>query len=93
MTAPLAPTTDPDIEYIGSDAYRIDAPGVSLDIEQVELKLSGMEPLTKKVPQDAKSVGFDVDLPAGPVDVEAWFILEDGRRLGAYFVYGEQIEF
>ncbi len=49
-----------------------------------------MKTLSKKVAPDAKSVKFDVDLPAGPVDIEAWFIQRDGQRLGAYFVYVEQ---
>ncbi len=91
MTAALAPTKDPDIEYIGNSTYKIDVPGVALDIEQVELKLSGMKTLTRKVAPGAKSVQFDVDLPAGPVDIEAWFIKSNKKRLGAYYVYVEQI--
>jgi len=35
---------------------------------------------------------FDVDLPIGPVDVEAWLIDPDGKRMGAYFVYAEQFQ-
>jgi len=31
-----------------------------------------------------------VHLPIGPVDVEAWFLGPDGKRMGAYFMYVEQ---
>ena len=80
----------PDIS--GHANHRHDVPGVALDIKQVELKLSGLKPLTKKVASDAKSVQFDVELPVGPVDVEAWFTLGDGERLGAYFVYVNKVD-
>lgn len=91
MTAAIPASSDPDIEYVGEDSYRIDVPGVALDIAQVELKLSGMKPLTQKVAPAAMSVQFDIDLPAGPLDIEAWFIKTDGKRMGAYFVYIEQL--
>ena len=66
-------------------------PGIALDIERVELKLSGLETLTRKVAPNAKSVTFEIDLPAGPVDLEAWFVLGSGKQQGAYFVYVEQV--
>lgn len=91
MTAELAPTKDPDIEYIGADTWRIDVPGKALDIKVVELKLSGHETVTTKVPEDAQSVVFDVDLAEGPVDVEANYIMGDGKRMGAYYVYAWKI--
>jgi hypothetical protein len=92
MTAAIPPSTDPEIEYIGHANYRHDVPGVALDIKQVELKLSEMKTLTKKVAPNAKSVQFDVELPIGPVDIEAWLTLGGGKRLGAYFVYVEHLE-
>ena len=91
MTAAIPPSNDPDIEYIGWDSYRLDVPGVALDIAEVELKLSGMKALSKNVAPGAKSVKFDVEVPAGPIDIEAWFVKGDGERLGAYFVYVEQL--
>jgi len=91
MTAELAPTKDPDIEYIGADTWRIDVPGKALDIKVVELKLSGHETVTKKVPEDAQSVVFDAILTEGPVDLEANYIMGDGKRMGAYYVYAWKI--
>ena len=87
----LPATTDPEIEYIGHKAYRIDVPGVALDIARVELMLN-QEKLTKEVTHGAQGVSFDVDLPVGPVDVEAWFMGTGGKRMGAYFVYAEQLD-
>ena len=62
-----------------------------MQFNATELKLTGKKPLTKNVTPDAQSVQFDIDLPAGPVDIEAWFTLSDGNRLGAYFVYVEEL--
>ena len=90
MSDPIPPTTDPDIEYIGHKTYRIDVPGVALDVAKVELTLSGRA-TEKPVKKDAASVTFDVDLPKGNVDVEAWLISSDGKRQGAYFVYARQM--
>ncbi len=87
----LPATTDPEIEYIGHKAYRIDVQGVALDIAQVELTLN-QKKLTRKVMRGAQGVSFNVDLPAGPVDIEAWFIGTDGKRMGAYFVYAKQTQ-
>lgn len=91
MTAGLPPASDPDIEQIGRSNWKTDIPGMPLDIEQVELKLSGMDVLAKTVPPGAKSVEFEVDLPAGEVDLEAWFILGNTKRMGAYYVYVDRI--
>jgi arylsulfatase B len=91
MTDGIGPTTDPEIEYIGHRRYRIDVPGKALDITKVELKLSNHDDVTKKIDLDARSVQFELELPAGPVDIEAWLIGPDGKRQGAYFVYVEQL--
>lgn len=85
----LPPTTDPDIEYIGHQTYRIDVPGVAVDVTRVELKLN-QTTLSKNVAPGVQGVFFNVDLPTGPVDVEAWFIGPEGKRMGAYFVYVDQ---
>lgn len=86
----LPPTTDPDIEYIGHQSYRIDVPGVAVDVAQVELRLN-QTALTLELTPGARGVCFDVDLPIGPVDVEAWLIGPDNKRMGAYFVYVDQL--
>jgi len=92
MTAGLPPTKDPEIEYIGHRTWRIDVPGVALDLARAQLKLSGLQPLTQDVSKGAQGVVFDVDLTAGPVDLEAWFIQSNGKRLGAYYVYAERLK-
>jgi len=91
MTEGIGPTTDPEIEYIGHRSYRIDVPGKALDIAGVELKLSNHDDVAKKIDPDAQSVQFELELPVGPVDIEAWLIGPDGKRQGAYFVYVEQL--
>lgn len=85
MRAGLPPARDPDVEYVGGNS--IDVPGVAMDIEALELKLSGHETMTKEVPEDAQGVMFDVELAEGPVDLEAKYIMGDGKRTGAYYVY------
>ena len=62
-----------------------------MDIAKVELKLGNEKQLSKDVGHDAHCVTFDVELPAGDVDVEAWLIGPDGKRTGAYFVYVQRI--
>jgi len=66
-------------------------PGKAIDIASVELKLSNHADVAKKVDPSAQSVQFELELPAGPVDIEAWLIGPDGKRQGAYFVYVEQL--
>ena len=92
MTAGLPPAHDPDIEYIGHDSWRIDVPGAALDIAEVQLELSNRPPITEKVPAGARGVSFDVDVEGGAVDLQAWFIDSNGRRMGAYYVYAEQLQ-
>jgi arylsulfatase A-like enzyme len=91
MTAGLPPAGDPDLEYIGRTGWKTDIPGVALEIEEVELKLSGRKTLRKRVTPVAKRIVFEVDLDDGEVDLEAWFVLKGGKRIGAYFVYADQI--
>lgn len=38
-----------------------------------------------------EGVVFKLELEAGPIDIEAWLIDSEGERMGAYFVYAEQI--
>jgi len=91
MTAGLPPAHDPDIEYIGHDSWKLSVPGVALDIAEVQLELSNRPALTKKVPAGAQGVTFDVDLEAGPLNLQAWLIESNGERMGAYYVYAEQL--
>lgn len=92
MTAGLPPAQDPDIEYIGHASWKLDVPGAALDVERVELKLGDRPVLTRKVSADTRGVAFDVDLEAGPLDIQAWLVLSKGERMGAYYVYARQLE-
>ena len=91
---PLTSREVSDVFMLGMGAYsplsgfmgRDDWHGVCL-----EMKLSGIKTFTKKVTADAKCIVFEVDLPKGAVDLEAWFVLGNGKRKGAYFVYVDQI--
>jgi arylsulfatase A-like enzyme len=98
MTGELPPTKDSRLVYCGHADSRIDVPGKALAIAEVELKLSwGRDLPTKRVfsrtvgPHDKRAT-FEVRLPAGPLDLEAWFLDQDGRQLtGAYYVYAEPL--
>ncbi|MFC1596849.1 arylsulfatase [Planctomycetota bacterium] len=92
MTAGLPPARDPDIEYVGHGHWRLDVPGVALDIAKVQLVLSDRTPLTKGVSPDAQGVVFDAELETGPLDIKAWLIDPDGQRQGAYYVYAEPLQ-
>lgn len=98
MTSGLDPTQDPNIEYIGHDNYRIDVPGIALDIEAVKLKLSSVSKTksewqqTNPVSENATGVTFEMELTAGQHDLEAWFQMKSGASKGAYFVYIEKLK-
>ena len=45
MTAGLPPADDPDIEYVGHSSWRLEVPGVALEIAEVQLELlKGVSP-------------------------------------------------
>jgi len=90
MTAPLPPNHDDGLIYCGHANSTTAVPGKAMPIASVELRLSTGSVLRAPVPPDARSVSFDVELPAGPLDVEAWLLDHRGERLtGAYYVYAE----
>lgn len=47
---------------------------------------------TVDVPADAHAARFEVDLPAGPAELQTWLISKDGSERGAYFVYARRLE-
>lgn len=90
MTAGLPPAGDPGLVYCGQTFSAINVPGKAIPVAEVELRFSTGLTLHEPVKGDARCASFSVDLPAGPIDVEAWFLAADGRRLtGAYYVYAE----
>ena len=40
----------------------------------------------------ANGAVFEIDLPAGPAELQTWLISKDGTERGAYFVYARRIE-
>ncbi len=72
----------------GAKAFR-ETPGKS--IHPVKAKVT-IGDLTREmdIPPDAKQVTFEMDLPAGPQQLSARFIDDEGTEHGAYFVYVER---
>jgi arylsulfatase len=88
MTAALPPNGDDGLIYCGHANSTTAVPGKALPIASVELRLSTGQVLREPVPAGARSLSFEVALPAGPLDIEAWFLDPQGQRLtGAYYVY------
>ncbi len=73
----------------GLRAFR-ETPGVALPIVRATLNLAGTRAQQDVVP-GAPAATFDIDLPAGPVDLTTTFELADGRRLGAYYARVERL--
>jgi hypothetical protein len=89
MTAGLPPACDPDIEYFG--IRRIDVPGKALDVKAVELEITGQEVLRKEVVAGAEAVTFDIELPAGNIDLHTRMAFTNGEKKGADYVYIEML--
>ncbi len=72
----------------GAKAFR-ETPGKSIHPVKAKVTIGN---LTKAmdIPPDAKHVTFEMDLPAGPQQLSARFIDDEGTEHGAYFVYVER---
>jgi hypothetical protein len=46
---------------------------------------------TVEVPRGAETLTFRARLRAGVTELEAWFLLPEGGRQGAYYVYVERL--
>ena len=64
--------------------------GRALSIEQAGVDLGTFRD-TRPVEGEMGSVSFTAELPAGDVQLRAWFVTEDNERLGAYFVDVERL--
>lgn len=47
---------------------------------------------TLPIAADTTQVTFEAKLPAGPTKMMAWFIDEQGKQCGAYYVYATRID-
>ena len=66
------------------------AKGVAIDAVKARLKIAGVDE-TAAVKAGDKGVAFEVELPAGPAELQTWLIGRDGTERGAYFVYVERL--
>ena len=64
--------------------------GVALPVQRARIVIGGEE-ACKEVAADEEAISFTLSLPAGGTHLQTWFELEDGKDLGAYFVYIEQM--
>jgi arylsulfatase A-like enzyme len=78
MTAGLPPYTAVDGTYVA---------GKALPIRQARLKVATFDQ-TVPVTATDKAISFTVNLPAGPTNLQTWFLNANGGLLtGAYYVY------
>jgi hypothetical protein len=92
MTAGLPANHDDGLIYCGHAGSTTAVPGKALPVAAVELRLSTGPVLREPVPPHACCVAFDVELAAGPLDVEAWLLDDQDKRLtGAYYVDVESL--
>ena len=69
----------------GAKAFR-ETPGKSIKPTKARVKI-GDQIQEMKIPKDAKQVTFSIKLEAGPKQLRASFIDDQGTEHGAYFVY------
>jgi hypothetical protein len=61
--------------------------GKALPIARARLKVANFDQ-TVPVTATDKAISFTVNLPAGPTDLQTWFLNANGGLLtGAYYVY------
>lgn len=59
-------------------------------IEKARLRIGSVDK-TIDVDAGARAAVFEVDLPAGPAELQSWLISKDGKSRGAYFVYARRL--
>jgi hypothetical protein len=78
ITAGLPPYTAVDGTYVA---------GKALPIARARLKVANFDQ-TVPVTATDKAISFTVNLPAGPTNLQTWFLNTNGGLLtGAYYVY------
>ncbi len=60
-------------------------------ISKARLRIGPIDRSTDVDPK-AHAAVFEVDLPAGPAELQTWLLSADGTERGAYFVYVERIK-
>lgn len=64
--------------------------GISLPVRRAGIAIGGIEEWSP-VSREDNGASFVVTVPAGWTHLQTWLELEDGRQLGAYYVYVEQL--
>jgi hypothetical protein len=59
-------------------------------IEKARLRVGAVDK-TMAVDPGERAAVFEVDLPAGPAELQTWLISRDGSERGAYYVYAEKL--
>ena len=73
----------------GMKAFR-EQPGKGFDIAKVGL-VAGEQKQEVTFTAGAQETTFEMDLKAGPLELEGYFILKDGGKVGTYYVYFEKL--
>ena len=84
----ITQSVPPGAKVEGLEAYR-EEPGVALDIKKASLKFGDVQE-SKPVTADDVGITFEVELPAGELDLHCNFILGSGKKIGSYYVEVEK---
>jgi arylsulfatase A-like enzyme len=74
----------------GFDSYANTA-GKPLKIQKAILRINNQQ-LDKEIKNNPVAVDFELDLPAGDIELQTWWITEEQDSLGAYYVVAEKID-
>jgi arylsulfatase A-like enzyme len=83
--SPLAPGAP----VPGLKAFRETA-GKAFDIKTVNL-IAGDQKQELTYTSGAQEVTFELDLKAGPLELQGYFMLKNGKKIGTYFAYVEKM--
>ena len=64
--------------------------GEALPVRRARVAIAGRE-ASSAVGRNDGEISFTLTLPAGATHLQTWFEMDDGRELGAYYVYVEQV--
>ena len=64
--------------------------GVALPVHRARIAIAGQE-ASATVGRNDDSTSFTLSLAEGATHLQTWFEIEDGRELGAYYVYVEKV--
>ena len=82
---PITASIPPGNSVPGGPAFR-ETPGKAIPAKSARIEIQSTQ-LSKDVPSGASSVSFDVTLEAGPAELYATFVGNQGEVTGAFFAY------